>query len=327
MSLSDVLFEAQKGIVGEIDVDDNSYADIRLEVEKLLEQMDAIRFLPGLDTPPGREAPPRRTAGEIITSFHSKDEHVEPGVSWCGGFVSDSFLEMLTEEDREALRRLKERNDQLWLEIFARPDAERTGVRLHPLRLQSSCPRLENAEGLVAETISQRVPQIAEANDIEGVQHGDRRRDGAGTCPARIRNRNGGHLAVPLPPLRHHDAADGTVDDVGERFRLHAAGIRRTEGYRGNGTAITRTRINDIRAANRAVEIVDLDSADQLRADHQLADALHVEADVFSCVIYALNHLAPGPGGSGGIMNQGLHLLDVVDESECGHSSTLGASL
>lgn len=69
MSVSDVLFEAEKTIV--FHLRNYSEGDTKQKVERLLEEMDAVRCSPGFDTPPFRETPPKRTAHEIVELFQS----------------------------------------------------------------------------------------------------------------------------------------------------------------------------------------------------------------------------------------------------------------
>jgi hypothetical protein len=71
MAISDVLHDAEKGLSFYLKKSDGGTFKERLK--SLLEEMDAIRFLPGFDTPPDRPAPPKRTAKEIIEDFTSDD--------------------------------------------------------------------------------------------------------------------------------------------------------------------------------------------------------------------------------------------------------------
>jgi hypothetical protein len=69
MAISDVLFEAESELAGYLrdPFYRNMYGAETIErCERLLEEMDAIRMLPGLDTPPREAQQPRRTAQEIM---------------------------------------------------------------------------------------------------------------------------------------------------------------------------------------------------------------------------------------------------------------------
>jgi hypothetical protein len=69
MSVSDAIYEAEREISHWLY--DGHYKDIRPRLEKLLEEMDAIRFLPGMDTPMNGVAP-LRSAKEIIEEHITK---------------------------------------------------------------------------------------------------------------------------------------------------------------------------------------------------------------------------------------------------------------
>lgn len=73
MSLSDALFEAELEAVSYLERDGG---DLRERIERLLEEMDAVRMLPGFDTPPDCPAPPGRSAEQIIAHFQATVCHV-----------------------------------------------------------------------------------------------------------------------------------------------------------------------------------------------------------------------------------------------------------
>jgi hypothetical protein len=68
--ISDALFEAEETIVEHLTKNPDMYTgELRTRLENLLEELDAVRSLPGLDCPPDWPTEHRRTAEEIFLAF------------------------------------------------------------------------------------------------------------------------------------------------------------------------------------------------------------------------------------------------------------------
>lgn len=93
MSLSDVLIQAEDDIVYWLTAHDYGN-EVRERIEKMLEEIDAVRLLPGLDTPPNSLAPEKRSATQIVTAFvemQAKRNLAHPDLASSMGLGADSY--------------------------------------------------------------------------------------------------------------------------------------------------------------------------------------------------------------------------------------------
>jgi hypothetical protein len=136
MSISDALFEAEKEIVSWVEI---YTGPIRERLNALLEEMDAVRMLPGTDTSPLREAPPRRSADEIIEAFGSTIKHTA-SLDVATGLGADSY-------DPELMTKIAADNKPENEGVDIDPS---TDLPLVPLTPNSKTPITGNGDGAVA---------------------------------------------------------------------------------------------------------------------------------------------------------------------------------
>ena len=68
MSASDTLFRTQSELAQQL-TNGGYTGELRTRLESLLEEMDAVRLLPGMDTSPSGLPPAKRNAQQIIAAF------------------------------------------------------------------------------------------------------------------------------------------------------------------------------------------------------------------------------------------------------------------
>ena len=91
MSLSDTLFEVEKMLAEELYRQREFCSkEVLAKADHILELIDELWFTPGMDTPPVRPQPPRRTAAEIIDSF-TANINALPSLSQAVGQPAESY--------------------------------------------------------------------------------------------------------------------------------------------------------------------------------------------------------------------------------------------